>query len=301
MSKIFTQLPEELFEHPLWKEIKKDNNDWKWGVVTILRRAAYADQADLRKGQVRISIRQLADEANITKKQAENLLRHLQGITTKNKSRSDGAALLRQNLGGHERVQKGGHEKQVYNILLKGYYENEGTEKGTSKDTPKGTSRGHEGDMTPRKNETDAKKMKESFTNVKDMDGRPFPHPSPLFSKGASISPDKIVDLEFAAQVEQRLEEFKFLDGKKLDAQAKKKARQYTHEIVNRSLDYCVYTTNQRLRQMREKYPDLEPSIIREKIKPIGSAFFMSTITKGHYNSPTFLREFYQNRKEKIA
>jgi hypothetical protein len=165
MSKIFTQLPEELFEHKLFQEIK--NNDWRWGIAIILRRASYIDQRDLKKGQVRISLRQLSEEAKITKKQAENLIRHLLGMNTHNKIRGDIAAGMRPILGGQlegqERGQKKGREIPVYNILLKGFYEIEemekGTEKGTEKETPKGTARGHKGDTSPREIATEAKKL----------------------------------------------------------------------------------------------------------------------------------------------
>ena len=166
MSKIFTQLPEELFDHILWKESKK-NKDWRWVLIAVLRRAAYVNQPDLMKGQCRISIRQLAEEAEVTKKQAEKALRFWLGTTAQNKKRVDAACVLRESFGGQkrgqEKGQKRGQEKQVYDILLDGFYENEGTEKGTRKGTEKGmgegTARGQQGDSLPGKTGTHTKSL----------------------------------------------------------------------------------------------------------------------------------------------
>jgi hypothetical protein len=160
--KIFTQLPEELFDHILWKETKK-KKDWRWALIAILRRAALVNQSDLIKGQATISIRQVSDDAEITKKQAEKAIRFWLGITAQNKKRVDGACVLREVFGGQKRGQKRGQEKAVYNILLKGYCENEGTEKGTEKGMGEGTQRGHKGDSPPRENQTEAKKLEESL------------------------------------------------------------------------------------------------------------------------------------------
>jgi len=198
MSKIFTQLPEELFEHKLFKEIK--NNDWRWGIAIILRRVAYADQSLLKKGQVQISIRQLAVEADITERQAEKLINHLRGLNTHGKIRGDVAAGLRPILGGQERGQKRGSEIPVYNVLLKGFYENEATEKVTAKVIPKVTRRGQEGDKLPRENATEAKKLeaiKEQppQTPQKESGGgrkKPFVYEGPISKDAKDIHKDTI-------------------------------------------------------------------------------------------------------------
>lgn len=174
MSKIFTQLPEELFEHILWKESKK-NKDWRWALIAILRRASYTNQQDLLKGQSQISIRQIAEEAEITKKQAENAIRHFSGINTHGKVRGDVAAGLRPILRGHKRGHKRGQEKELYDILLIGYYEYEGTQKETVKETVKETQRGHKGDSLPRENaytNREAKKLSRP-DNPKPQNPRP--------------------------------------------------------------------------------------------------------------------------------
>lgn len=146
MSKIFTQLPEELFEHFLWQKATKNQ---KLGLLVILRRATYQDQRDLKKGQCRISIRQLMVEAEMTKSEVETMLLLFMGLTSRRQARGDmpdGTSAL---LVGHNVGHNAGREITIYNIMLKGYCEICRTQCRTENQTAFQTLVGHSSDTTP--------------------------------------------------------------------------------------------------------------------------------------------------------
>jgi hypothetical protein len=181
MSKIFTQLPEELFNHTLWK---KCSVLYKWCFIAILRRAAFTDQPKLgiKKGQVKISAQQCQDDVyemvgiKIPRTTSWRAIKHFMGINSHKKVRGDGAALLQlyyvKHKVEHEVKQELKHENQVYNILLKGYYEICETTGETRSETESGTAGETEvkqrWNSFPRENEhriLEAKNLKESTTS----------------------------------------------------------------------------------------------------------------------------------------
>jgi hypothetical protein len=122
MSKIFTQLPEELFDHPLFKDASVN---YKMVLIAVLRYTAFEDQpkANLLKGQCRKSVREIAVEANVSPSTAQHALNHFKGVNGHKKIRRDVASGLRPILAIQSAMQNAGQEKQVYNVLLKGFYE----------------------------------------------------------------------------------------------------------------------------------------------------------------------------------
>lgn len=139
----FYATPYSLHQHHLWITATNDQKE----VFRILQFRSAIAQMDynnngltirLERGQVCITIRQLAEEAKVSKKQAEIAILHFKGMDSRGnplQSCRNHAALLE----GQEEGQNERQRKAVYNILLDGYYEKCGTACGTKRETACGT------------------------------------------------------------------------------------------------------------------------------------------------------------------
>ena len=170
MVKIFTQLPEELFQHSLWKNA---SNDYRSVLIVILRYTAFEDQptTGLLKGQFSRSLRLIALEANVPKSTVFHAIEYFMGFTTRRRrvrqlSGNEVAILVGQDFG-QDFGQKVGQEMPVYNIMLDGYYKNSRTESRTASRTESRTASrtavGQQSDSSPGKSATQTKKLKKEL------------------------------------------------------------------------------------------------------------------------------------------
>ncbi len=146
----FYATPYSLHQHHLWKTAKNDEKE----VFRALQfRCAIGEMIydnnglsiRLKRGQACMSYTQMALEANTTVKKARQAINHFSGLNRHGKKLSKTSENLFPLLRAQQKAQLGAQQKTVVDILLDGYYINEGTAKGTAKGTAEGTARAQQG------------------------------------------------------------------------------------------------------------------------------------------------------------